>query len=63
MWHRLRQLEAKEQAAKAGAQAFEARALALRQEAARQVAGMLAASTAPEESFTYAGTDCPYNLL
>ena len=51
---RLRRLQAREEAAKAGAHAFEARALALRQEAAQQVAGMLASSIAPEESGTFA---------
>ena len=36
---------------------FEARALALQQEDARQEAGMPAIGTVPEESFTYAGMD------
>ena len=54
MLRRLKRLQAREEAAKAGAQALEARALALRQEAAQQVAGMLASSIAPEESGTFA---------
>ena len=52
---RLRKLRAGEEAAKAAAMALETRALALRQESARHVAGLLASNILCEESGTLPG--------